>query len=160
MISIDYSMILVIVNFLLLLYILNKYVYKNAKRFLAERAERIKDDLDSAKKSKNEAKDLLDKQKVEVKQIAEDARKQRRELISKADFEAVEIIDKAKKREKQIKIETEQMLVQEQKKATDSLKKSLSELIVRLSSKLVSDKIDTKQDEALIRSLIAAGKGQ
>lgn len=155
MISIDYSLIIVVLNFLFLLYILNKYVYKNAKKYLENRRLVIKGDLNKANQSKIEASQLLETNKIKIKELMDTAIKEKRVIISKADAEANVIINNAKQREKKIKMETENQLIEEQKKATNLLKKRLSALIVQLSNKVISEKISKKDDETMILNLLS-----
>ena len=155
MISIDYSLIIVVLNFLFLLYILNKYVYKNAKKYLENRRLVIKGDLNKANQSKIEASQLLETNKIKIKELMDTAIKEKRVIISKADAEANVIINNAKQREKKIKMETENQLIEEQKKATNLLKKRLSSLIVQLSNKVISEKISKKDDETMILNLLS-----
>ena len=75
MISIDYSLIIVILNFVLLLIVLNKILYKPIKKFLSERQQKIASDLDEAKASRKQAEELVEQKSNELKQSAEEIRK-------------------------------------------------------------------------------------
>ena len=59
MISIDYTLIIVILNFIVLLAVLNKILYKPIKKFLEERKQTIANDMDGAKKSREDAEELV-----------------------------------------------------------------------------------------------------
>ena len=75
MISIDVSMVVVILNFLLLLFILKMVLYKPIKDMISERESKVSADIDDANKSKEEAKKLVLTKEEEYKQSVIEARK-------------------------------------------------------------------------------------
>ena len=74
------TMILAIINFLVLVVILNKFLYKPITNILDERKKEVMRNLDSAEAAKKEA----EKAKEEYLKQLENARKEANEIISKA----------------------------------------------------------------------------
>lgn len=154
MVSIDFSLIIVILNFILMLVILNKILYKPIKKFLTERQVSINDDIENAKISRKEAEELVKKQEEEYKKHTLEIRKLFDEKAKEAEKKAEEIVNQALK-EKENKIsELKQQLETEKNKAIKEIKGSLGEMISELAGKFLSGKIDEKQDEELIDDLI------
>ena len=81
MISINlYEIFMQMVNFLILLYLLNKFLLKPLAEFIENRTATIKNDLESASKNKNESENLIEQQK----QLLSDARKEAKTIREKA----------------------------------------------------------------------------
>ncbi|RAP33118.1 ATP synthase F0 subunit B, partial [Candidatus Marinamargulisbacteria bacterium SCGC AAA071-K20] len=105
MISINiYEILMQTLNFGLLLWLLNKFLIKPLQKYLDERSDSIKGNIDSAKSSNDEAaalvtqqKGLLKEARVEAKDIREKtefaAKKEHEEMISKTKEESKRLID-------------------------------------------------------------------
>ena len=155
MISIDYSLIIVILNFVLLLIVLNKILYKPIKKFLEERQQTIASDLDDAKASRTEAEKLVEKKGNELKQSAEEIRKMKGAATSDAEVKARDIVKNAKEQEKRILQDTEHQLKTEKVKVMGDIEDELAEMVAELSSKFLSEKLDEDKDKELIKKIIS-----
>ena len=155
MINIDYSIIIVILNFIILLIILNGLLYKPAKKFLAERKAQIAADLNEADEFKKKANQLVQKKENELKLSAEEIRKMKKKARSDAELQANEIIGDAKDHEKKIMQETEEMIEHEKIKAIGEIKMELAEMVSELSAKFLSKKMDENNDQDMIKKMIS-----
>ncbi len=160
MISIDYSLIIVILNFVLLLIVLNKILYKPIKKFLSERQQKIASDLDEAKASRVKAEKLVKEKNTEIKQSAEDIRKMKSAAAGDAEGKAREIMKNAKEQEKRILQDTEEQLETEKVKVMKKIEDELAEMVAELSSKFLSEKLDEKKDKELIKKIISERKNK
>ena len=160
MISIDYSLIIVILNFILLLIILNKILYKPIKQFLVERQSSIATDLEQAEKSKVEAEELVKKQEDEFKQSAHEIRKIKEQAKKDAEMKGDEIIKEARGREKAILADTEKQLAHEKQKVLHEIEGELGERITSLTSTIIGKHIDEKIDAAMIDRLLEEERGK
>ena len=155
MISIDYSFIIVILNFVLLLIVLNKIIYKPIKKFLEERQKAIASDLDEAKASRVQAEKLVEEKTEELKHSAEEIRKMKNAATSDAEGKARDIMKNAKEQEKRILQDTEEQLETEKVKVMEVIEDELAEMVAELSAKFLSEKLDEKKDHDLIRKIIS-----
>ena len=160
MISIDYSLIIVILNFVLLLIVLNKILYKPIKKFLEERQQKIASDLDEAKASRLQADKLVEEKSDALKQSAEDIRKMKSAANSDAESKAKDIVMIAKDQEKRILQDTKDQLKTEKVKVIGDIEDELTEMVAELSSKFLSEKLDEKQDKELIKKIISERKSK
>ena len=154
MISIDYSLIIVILNFILLLVILNKVLYKPVKSFLIERQSSIASDLEEAEKSKAIAEELVIKQEEEFKKSAYEIREMKEQAKKDAESKSDEIIKEARNREKAILADTEKQLAHEKQKVLQVIEGELGEKITLLASTIIGKNIDDKIDAAMIEKLL------
>jgi F-type H+-transporting ATPase subunit b len=154
MISINYAFIIVILNFVLLLIVLNKLLYKPIKHFLTERQKKIAEDIDAAKASKEEAKKLLEQKENELKTSTEEIRKLKNAALKDAEMKAQDILKNAKNMEKKILQETESQLEHEKQKVMHDIEGELSQLVAELTAKFLSGKLDEKNDKELINKML------
>jgi F-type H+-transporting ATPase subunit b len=160
MISIDYSLIIVILNFVLLLVILNSILYKPIKSFLTERQTTISTDLEEAENSKTAAEELVRKQEDEFKQSALEIRKLKEHAKKDAEMKSDEIIKQAREREKAVLADTEKQLVHEKQKVLHEIEGELGERITSLTSTIIGKHIDEKIDAAMIERLLEEERGK
>lgn len=158
MISIDYSLIIVIFNFILLLIILNKLLFKPMKKFLEDRQNEVKKEMDDAHKNRQESEELLMKRKDELKASAEEIRNLTKEARKEADIQAENIIQDAKKRQKAIARETDEMVELKKKEALLDVESQVVSMVSDLTGRIIDKKIDPKDDQKLIDSVIKEDK--
>lgn len=154
MISIDVSMIVVIINFLLLLFILQTLLYKPLKNMLKERGEKIASDLDEANNSKKEAERLVQLKDDEYKKSLLESRELREKMKVTAEKEAEEILIQANRDKDALVSDTQRQLANEKARVTKELQGELAGLVSKLSGQVLAQKIDSKKDLEIINSII------
>ena len=154
MVSIDYTLILVIINFVLLLVIMKKLLYKPLMDFLSQREKQIKDDLASAKNNKVESEKLIEKQKETLQKARKESRKLRDEVVKNAKISGEQIIRDAHEQNKIIIAEAQEVIQSEVKKAKKEIEKEIGEFVVSLTGKIIDKKFTDKDDLALIDNVI------
>ena len=154
MISIDYTLIIVILNFVVLLIVLNKLLYKPINKFLDERKAKISEDIDAAKKSREDASLFVQQKENELKKSSEDIRTLKKSATKDAENRASEIVKSAMDQEKKILRETENQLLNEKDKVMGEIGEELSEMISKLSAKYISESMKDGDDTDLINKLL------
>jgi len=155
MISIDYTTIFVILNFVLLLIVLNKLLYKPINKFLAERKQKISEDIDAAKKSREDAQQFVSQKEEELKKSSEEVRGLKKKAAKDAEKQASEIVKAAMDREKKILGDTEELLQNEKSKVLQELSNELSGMVSELTAKFVSESMQDADDQKLIKKMLA-----
>jgi len=126
-----------LINFLLLILLLNHLLFRPILRLFKERQDNVKDAFDSAKAMDKEKEELLNKintklheSRNQAKIILEDLKREglnaQRELIGAAQKDVAEMTSKAQER-----------LNTEVKKAKDALRKEVEDLSKEIVGKLV-----------------------
>lgn len=154
MISIDYTLIIVILNFAVLLVILNRLLYKPINKFLGERKERIGSDLDQAQKAKQEADQLVKSKEEELKISAEEIRNLKKKARLEAQSESDKIVKQAREHERKIIQDTEKQLRHEEEEAIRAVKEELATMVASLSEKFLITKLNEAKDQKLIEKLL------
>lgn len=135
-----------IVNFLVLLFILNKLMYKPVLKILKDRKDKIAASLKNAEeidlklqKTEEESENRLQKASQEAQKIIDETKKSAQEIIAQAHTKAQsDINEMLKKGQDQINLEREKM----NQEVRDELSK-----IVEISLEKVAGKILTTKDQ-------------
>lgn len=149
------DMIWAIINFLVLLAILNKFLFKPLLVTMDNRKEQIKQDLAAAETAKTEAQKTKEEYTQQMEQAREDAQQiiekatkigeeTKEALISQAREEAVKMTEKA-----------QEMIRLEKEEALHQLRDEVSSLVVMAAGKVIDKTIDQEAHEQLIREFIA-----
>ncbi len=155
MISIDYTIILVILNFVVLILVLDKLLYKPIVKFLHERQNEIAKDIEEAKLSKEKAKELAAKKEEELKKTVQEANVIKQKAKKEAQLTAEEILKEAHDSKKKIISDTEKQLEHEKEKVLKEVKGELAELIEKVSEKVIHEKLDDEKDAKLIDEILS-----
>lgn len=154
-ISIDTTFFWQIINFIILLFIINKYFRQPIAKLLKERKEMIENDIEEAKINKLNSKSLL----KDAEKKLELSRKEANEIIKTAERKAEEqsetILQGARdSREKILKnAELEVLKMEYDTKA--ELNSQVKKLAAELAERLIQEKIDKNQETSLIDDFIA-----
>ncbi|OGG04467.1 ATP synthase F0 subunit B [Candidatus Gottesmanbacteria bacterium RBG_16_37_8] len=143
-------LLLQVINFLLLLLLLKKFLYAPILQMLKDRRKKIEEGLEFGEKMKVEfdksekkRSEIVNKGKIEAQKIVEEARKtakkKEEELIDKAEKEAAEIIERAEK----------ELAVMKEKLEKDIHGKAI-EVAQRLVEKLIKDALSETAQKAII----------
>lgn len=136
----------VFVMFLFLSYLL----FNPAREMLKKRQDKVKDEIDSAEKSKEDAAKL----KEEYENRLHEIHKEEDAILSAARKKAMEneakIIENAKAEAAAIVARANKQAELEMKKAQDEIKKEIISVAALVAEKVVSDKIDIQIQDSLI----------
>jgi|SaaInlStandDraft_1057018.scaffolds.fasta_scaffold178678_2 F-type H+-transporting ATPase subunit b len=136
--------------FAALLIILSKFVWTPVLKALDERDDAIRGDLDAAKISKEDSERLLAEQKVEMAKMKDEAKKIREEAISLAEKQKEEILQTAKETAVKMAVQAKEDLEREKEAAFDSIKELAISVGVDLASKLIAKEVKASEHDALI----------
>jgi len=148
--SLNLTLILQIISFLILMGLLAKFLYKPLIKILEQRNSQIAKNIEDAKRSQEEARryakethQALNMAKEEALRIEEQTRKDadstRRSMLNEAKKEYISIIDKAKN---QIEKETDS--------ARLKLKQDIADVSLKIAKKILEKEITKKDHERLI----------
>lgn len=143
-----------IVNFLIILFILKKFLYKPILTTLEKRKATIKEGLDKTE----EARIRLEKIAEKEKQILRIAQEQAKKILDEAKSESIGIIENS---EQQSKIKADRMLRQAREQInleTRAVEKRLSlhvsSLAIDFLKKAVADLFSKKEQESVIKNVL------
>lgn len=127
---------------------------------LDARASRISNELDEARKLREEAQKLL----AEFQQKRKEAEREADEIVAAAKRDAEALVVEAKERSEEYVARrtalAEQKIAQAERDAVAEVRSSAVDIAVAAAGKLLADKVDSKTDAALFKSAIADVKAR
>lgn len=149
-----WTLLFQIINFIVLLFILKRILYKPIREIIEKRRVLIAKAVEDAEKTKKEARELQEKHEEELKklkemqsqmiaQTREESLKDRNKLLSEAEKDAAKIIEKEKA-----------LFDAEKRRAEAVLKNKTLEITSAFASNLLEDISDEELHKAIFRKLI------
>jgi F-type H+-transporting ATPase subunit b len=139
-----------VLNFLVVFYILKRFLYPPLLKMLKKRQELAKETLAKAEESRRafekaqkEEKEILKEAHANANQILQDAKEQSQEIIKRAE-------DEAKKQADHILQTAKEQIVQETKDAEATLSRHVARLSVELLKKSLTNVFSEKEQKELI----------
>ncbi len=140
----------VLVMFTFLSYLL----FNPAREFLKKRQDKIRDDIDSAKKDKEEAAALKADYDGKIREIEKEAEAILSEARQKALQNEAKIIDEAKKEASGIIERANRQAELEKKAAADDMKKEIIKVAALMAQKVVNRTVDAQLQDNLVEETL------
>jgi F-type H+-transporting ATPase subunit b len=144
------------VNFLILLWVLQRYLFKPILAMLDQRATRIRESMENAESVRAETARL----EAESKDILDHARQEGQQLMAQANRNAERIMTEARQA---AQVEGERLveraraeLARERTQAFEELRVQIGELAIQAASQVVRRSLDANQHRELLREVVSA----
>ena len=137
------------------LFLLASYLLFNpARELLKKRQDKIKGDLDSALKDKEDAAALKEEYDAKMKDIKRESEEILSEARKKAKANEAQIIAEAKEEASRIRKNAETEAALEKQKAYDEMKQEMIAIASLMAGKVVAKSIDTTIQESLVEETL------
>ena len=154
-ISINFGQILIsLLNLLLLLLILKRFLYEPVKSVVKDRQEMLKRQFDEAENAVSKAKINEEYWNGKIKNAQQEANSIIKNAMDNANQNSKEIISDAKKKARDIVTQAEINAKIERKKAENSIKKEIADASTILAEKIISREINEYEQKNLIDNFI------
>ncbi|MCF8008207.1 MAG: F0F1 ATP synthase subunit B [Halanaerobiales bacterium] len=154
MVEINTTLLWQVINFLVLLWLLKRYLYGPIKEILDKRENMIKSEINEAEERHQEAIELKEEYKAELKR----AQDKSSDIIDKAEQRAreraKEIINQAKEKANKIEIDKLQEIKQAKVKARKEIRDQFTEVTLMAAAKMIGQEIDKRKHEDLMSEYI------
>jgi F-type H+-transporting ATPase subunit b len=144
------------INFLILIWILQRFLYRPVLRMLDERSTRIRDSLAQAEEVRNQTARLEE----ESRTILEDARREGQQLLTQARANAERIVTEATSRAQgeadRIVERAREELVRERDQAFQELRAQIADLTVSAAGHVIGRSLDDSAHRELVREFLAS----
>jgi F-type H+-transporting ATPase subunit b len=143
-----------IVNFVILLWLLRRFLYKPLLKLFQNRTAKIQEGIKTAEDLKRQAQEAESQQKKNL----DEARKEAHRIIEQAtilgDDEKKKILEMAKNEAKKIVEKTMVEIEDEKKNIMKEIRKEIGEMVVTLSTVMIRKTIDKKTQKQLLEESI------
>ena len=158
LISIDKSLIVQFVNFFILLFILQRLLYKPFLAKMQERTTAIKTSLDQAQAARADAVRQQDENETKLRAAYAEAAAIREQAIKEAAEESRTHIAAAQAQARKLVDDTKAQLDAEIRRAREELRREVSDLAVAVAEKLVRRTLHEDDHRRLVTEAIAGMK--
>jgi F-type H+-transporting ATPase subunit b len=151
MINLNFTLVLQILSFAILLAILNKVLFKPMMKYLDERAERIESAHNEADDARAEAMKLKASHEELLNEARLEGEKIRSRAVEDAHAESRKILAEARESIERSEQTSREMLSEEVRRAKEALAGEVGALATEISRKILEDEIDQRKHEEIIR---------
>lgn len=155
MIEFDWTIVLQVINFLVLMFVLTAVIYKPLLKMLDERRAKIENDIEEAEKLRAEAKEENDNYKKVMANVQRDAQELKNQIRETANKEAKLIVAQAKYESQRILDKANKEISHQVSQAKKELTKDITDLSVNLSSMLLTRDIKEDDHKELIKVFVS-----
>lgn len=149
------ALVVNIAGFVLLLWLLRRYVFDTIRMFIERRKQAIADDLDTAEQEKKQAR----KQRQEIQQHREqwigDARQQAEEITTNSEDEAEQIVVEAREQARRTEKSAQASIEEHRRQAEAQLRDRIAQAAADMSRAVISQALDEQRHRALMDQFIA-----
>lgn len=156
MVSINYTLIAQIVNFIILLWVLAKFAYKPLLKAMDDRRAKIVKDMDQADHARKDAEAL----KEQYAEQLQSARKEANDIVSRANTMAQQLHDEAlanaQKERAELLASGRQTVEMEKRKALLEVREQIIALSTEIAGRVLQAKLDSAENQALVAKITDA----
>ncbi|MBI2626384.1 MAG: F0F1 ATP synthase subunit B [Candidatus Nealsonbacteria bacterium] len=155
--GVDWKLLLFqIVNFLLLLFVLRKVLYKPVLNFLENRRKKIEEGLQKAEGFEAEWRKIKDIEKEKMSEVEKKAVQMMEKARLDAEKREKEILEIARNRSEKLAEEAKKDISQEKEKVLEELKKETADFIVFATEKILKRSVSDNDEKELIKETISS----
>ena len=144
-----------LISFFLLLVILKKLAYPQILKALKKREETIQQQLEEARKTKQEAENLLGEYKRQLGEARSEAQKVINEGKELGENIRKEIIQKAQQESNQIVKRAQEEIELQKQKALLELQEKIADLSIMAASKVINKSLNPEDHRRLVEEYVA-----
>jgi len=153
--NLNFTFVLQIISFLILLGALAKFLYKPLINYLDERSQNVKNMIESARTAENKAKAYSDETKEALEKARLESARIRREAKALADGERRRVIEEAKKEARFLMEKTMGQLGREKEELLKKIRKDIAEISIGIATRILSKEISKADHEKIINASIS-----
>jgi F-type H+-transporting ATPase subunit b len=156
LINIDKSLIIQAINFLILLFVLHRLLYKPLLAKMQERSSAIKKSLDEAQAARAEAVRQQEENAARLKAAYAEAATIREQALKEAAEEQRRLLEAARTESQRMMESAKAQLDADIRRARDELRREVSDLAIDIAEKLVRKSLRDEDHRRLVDDAIAA----
>ncbi len=154
MVNINTTLLWQVLNFLVLLWLLKKYLYGPIKEILDKRENTIKNEIAEAEKEHAEAMELKEEHRAELKRVREKSS----DIVDKAERRArersKEIITQAKVQAEKIEEDKLKEIEQAKVEARKEIRDDFTDITLLAAAQMIEKELDRNKHEELMAKFI------
>lgn len=155
--GLDYKLLIAYaLNFIVLVFILNKIGYKPMLKFVQERTKKIEDGVKNAELAKTN----LEQASHQREEMITAAHKEAQGIIDQAkhqaELQASQVMEKSRQDSEKVVQASQQVIAQERSAALNQAKQEVANLVLAATEKVLRQKVDATVDKTFVDSLLSS----
>ena len=159
-INLDKSMILQVINLLILIFVLQKFLFKPLTQFLAKRAEGIRQSLDEARLAREAAAKAQEEHRAQVAATQREAAAMRGQVQREVEEERQRLLVTSREEAQRLVAEARAAIEQETKRARAQLREEAVSLSVAVAERLLERSLTADDQRRLAERYVQEVGGQ
>lgn len=148
------DMLFVMISFLILMYLIKLVAWKPITKMMQNRSDKIANDIDSAKNSRDKAAELAQKRQAELDKTREDASAIMNTAKQNGQKQREQIVEDARNEASNLKSSAEKDIEQQRQEALANFRKDVASLSIEIASKIISKELNEDDQKELVNSYI------
>lgn len=149
-----FTVIAQIVNFLILVWLLKRFLYKPVLNAIDEREKKIASQLEDAATKKAEAKKDQDLFRLKNETFDRERSEKMNEVHQQIDFEKQRLFEEVRKESTALRLKFEDSFKQQEQEIADRLKQKTKDAVFKIASKTLSDLASANLEEQVVNVFI------
>lgn len=154
LIEFNWTSVMLLVNVFILYLILRKFFWEKIKKFMDDRANAVKDAIDSAEAMNKRVDEKMANYSKRIANLEEEGREIIKASKQQADVQAQIIIEEARQQASEIIAKGERIIKLEQAKAMDEMRKEIASLALMAAEQIVEREVESTGHEAIVDDII------
>ncbi len=154
LVSFSWNFFFQIINTLILVFLLTKFLFNPVKNMLEKRKNQIADDVNGAAEAKSQAEALRADYEKKIKEIRMEADAILKDAKAKADDNSKKIIQEARDKSDDIIEKAQAEIDRNARNARNELKGDVASMAVMAAEKIIGEKMDDELNEKLVVKFI------
>lgn len=147
-------MALTVVNFLLLVWLLHKFVWKNLINALEKREKQIADDKAAAAQARQEAQQIKTELDAKLQNIASEAAKKMQEAVALGNAQKDELLAETKKQAERLIAQAKEQIEAEKNKALADVRDQVVSTALLAAAKVTRRQLDQESAQSVVDEVL------
>ena len=153
--GIDFKSIIIQgVGFLILLFVLKKFLFGKISAMIKARTDEVKNTYEKTEKDRSAAEQLMQEYQKKLTDAEAEAARRVQEAINEGNRISENIVKHAKEEVEQIRVKAQESIEQERKKALTEIRNQVVTVSILASSKIIQQSTSQKTAEKLVDDFI------
>lgn len=147
-------MALTVVNFLLLVWLLHKFVWKNLINALEKREKQIADDKAASAQARQEAQQIKTELDAKLQNIASEAAKKMQEAVALGNAQKDELLAETKKQAERLIAQAKEQIEAEKNKALADVRDQVVSTALLAAAKVTRRQLDQESAQSVVDEVL------
>ncbi|MBR4628541.1 MAG: F0F1 ATP synthase subunit B [Ruminococcus sp.] len=147
------------INLILLLILMKIFLFKPIRKMMDKRTQMVQDELDSAKKTREEAEQLREQYDSELDSAKDEAQKIIDKAHEDAETERAAIIKRSKEEAERIVADAGKSIENERRRVLAQAQTQIADLAVEAASRIIGENVDDEKNRRLVDKFLTEEEG-